>query len=299
MQTLILAAGALLIIFLITLALPLGFTMKGKVLISLVSFILALGGIAAVTVVELWQAGLMLLALVLISAYFIDKKLNAMMYQKTMSFDDEDEEELEVDPPSINGLPVREEEELLIPVKKSKQEDELPDLKVTPASIPVDIEAEIGVLHVQEDQLVASNIPSEELTIDSLSDIESLLAKELIESTDTSLAEVAVTIEEEDISFLFERETEQTTNDGPEILTPETGYLSDIESLLELESEEVAASTDDANEKDKDEDLPQLEVGTNPLDESIFDFLNKSKEADSDHEDTLEVIEDRKKIANL
>lgn len=306
MQTMILAAGSLLILFLIILALPLGFTMKGKTLISLASFILALCGIAAVTVVPFWQAGLMLSALVFISAYFIDKKFNGMVYQKAVSFEEEDEEEPEFAPSIKNELPAYEEPDLLIPVGNSilaKEAGELPDLKITAASVTDVLEEEIGVLDDQEDVLVANSIPKEELVPDSvsLSEIESLLAKEIIESTGPttdSLAEVAVSVEEEDISFLLERETEQIDDNEPEILTEETGYLSDIESLLELESVESAKYVDDA-EGDQDDVLLDIKEDNNPIDESLFDFLNRSKEDTADLEDTLEIIDDRKKIANM
>jgi hypothetical protein len=83
MLSIIWAFSATLIFTLVLALLPLGFTMRGKIFIALISFVLALGGLAAIPLFPLWETGLMLFLLVLLTAYFMGSRLGTRMLIQT------------------------------------------------------------------------------------------------------------------------------------------------------------------------------------------------------------------------
>jgi hypothetical protein len=99
MQSIIWAFGSMLVLLLIISVLPLGFTVKGKLSIVVVSFVLALGGLAAVLAVPLWQTALMLAALTFFTAYFMDKRMGALLFIEIPSFVEEVNDEYEIPAP--------------------------------------------------------------------------------------------------------------------------------------------------------------------------------------------------------
>jgi hypothetical protein len=68
--------------------LPLGYTIKGKLLITLVGFVLALGGLAIATTFPIWQTVLMLVALIFFVAYLMDSRIRSFLYKESLSFAD-------------------------------------------------------------------------------------------------------------------------------------------------------------------------------------------------------------------
>ncbi|WP_423799226.1 hypothetical protein [Neobacillus sp. SAB-20_R2A] len=112
-------------------------------------------------------------------------------------------------------------------------------------------------------------------------------------------------IKEEDISFLLDRDTEEIMEHA-EILEPTEGYMSDIESLLELETqaetepqeEEVLDKIPGREVEFSDEELEVMDEDA-PLDDALLEFLSADREAAAalNSEDTLEEIELDKKLS--
>ncbi|MFF2447729.1 hypothetical protein ACFVSW_11535 [Neobacillus sp. NPDC058068] len=87
MQSIIWAFCSMLVLMLIISFLPLGFTIKGKFFVILTSFILALGGIAAIASFPLWETAIMLVLLIFFAAYFMDKRIGAQLYKVIPTFE--------------------------------------------------------------------------------------------------------------------------------------------------------------------------------------------------------------------
>jgi Na+(H+)/acetate symporter ActP len=197
MQTIIWAIGSMVVLSLIITFLPLGYTIKGKLLLVLTSFILSLGGLAAVSIFPLWQTSLMLFALIFFVAYFMNNRMGKVIIQEHPVLVEQMDEEYE------NSETFYEIENLK-DVNLVRIDDKLP--------LP-----DSSYLNLEKDKLTEL-IPSH-----LLSKIEDSTANEQ-ESIDM------------DISFLLERDTEVDVEPRIDDKNMENDYLSDIESLLELES---------------------------------------------------------------
>ncbi|MEW9053301.1 MAG: hypothetical protein AB2392_19230 [Neobacillus sp.] len=80
MVSLLWAFGSMLAVLLIISFLPLGFTLKGKLTIAFVGFVLALGGLAAVSTFPVGATLVLLLVLSFFAAYIMDSRLSASLY---------------------------------------------------------------------------------------------------------------------------------------------------------------------------------------------------------------------------
>ncbi|WHY76355.1 hypothetical protein QNH20_19845 [Neobacillus sp. WH10] len=113
-------------------------------------------------------------------------------------------------------------------------------------------------------------------------------------------------IVDEDITFLLERNTEIEVNEELEETNLENRYLSEIESLLEIEIEKAEAVEDDMLEELHD--LPAISfeekehdqivvTDEESLDDTIFDFLLTKKEIAVDREDIHKEIETKSQVS--
>ena len=89
MLTVIWVFGSMLLILLIHFLLPLGYTKKGKIIVVILSGLLAMGGLAATSAFPLWQTFLVLLVLSFFAAYIVDSRLGKVMYLTKEQFIDE------------------------------------------------------------------------------------------------------------------------------------------------------------------------------------------------------------------
>lgn len=80
MQSFLWAIGSLVILVPIIYFLPLGISLRGKWLVIIISFILGLTGLLAKAIFPLWKTILMLLLLMGLVVYFIEKKLGSVMF---------------------------------------------------------------------------------------------------------------------------------------------------------------------------------------------------------------------------
>jgi membrane protein implicated in regulation of membrane protease activity len=225
MQTVIWSFGALVILMLLLAVLPIGLSWKGKISVGLAAFILALGCFAALTSFAMWQAGLMVFLLVLITSYFMDNRLGAVLYPPIQeSFDAEEEENLET----------------VIPIRKETMstESEILDLAKVESLIPVKSNIEVDddqqsiieqVILLEKDSveeprehdmqfLLQEKTETDEIIVESeaelgyLSEIENLLIEESEENSreDKNKPEVSVELLDEDnyLEELFDAMTE-------------------------------------------------------------------------------------------
>jgi hypothetical protein len=89
METLIWGFGSMVVLLLIILVLPLGFSIKGKLLVALTSFFLALGGLAAYTVVPFWETALLLIILIFMISYVMQRRLGKLFLKENSSYVEE------------------------------------------------------------------------------------------------------------------------------------------------------------------------------------------------------------------
>jgi hypothetical protein len=95
MQFIFWAFGAMLVSMLVITFLPLGYTFKGKALVTITGFILALGGLAARSTVPLELAFLLLLVLSLFTAYFMNSRLGTVINREvSLPIDDINHQDL-------------------------------------------------------------------------------------------------------------------------------------------------------------------------------------------------------------
>ncbi|MFP7299846.1 hypothetical protein [Neobacillus niacini] len=95
MQFILWAFGAMLVSMLVISFLPLGYTFKGKALVTVTGFILALGGLMTRSIVPLEVTFLLLLVLSLFAAYFMNSRLGTVINREVaLPLDDLDEQDL-------------------------------------------------------------------------------------------------------------------------------------------------------------------------------------------------------------
>ncbi|WP_042459220.1 ABC transporter permease family protein [Neobacillus dielmonensis] len=267
MQTIIWVIGSVAVLMLIMSFLPLGYTLKGKILIVSISFLLSLIGVAAISSFSLWLTVLMLVALSFFAAYFINNRFETLLVKETSLLVDEmDDDEFGVEAISTNAISEN-------PVKFLNE-----DLD---GSL-----SETTYLNTEDNLVLHETQPA------------------AINGTDEQ-AENDVELLDDDISFLLNRNTEVPAQEEKEKEEEdnnfETGYLSDIESLLEVESEfEEQVTNDLLKSKEHDTDSEDLEV----LDDLLLDFSLAEKQVAAGKDEILELdedafLEERKEKVNL
>jgi membrane protein implicated in regulation of membrane protease activity len=237
MQTVIWSFGALVLLMLLLAVLPIGLSWKGKISVGLAAFILALGCLAALTSFAMWQAGLMVFLLVLITAYFMDNRLGAVLYPPIQeSFAAEEKENLET----------------VIPIRKETMSTEAEILDL--AKVESVIQANSNI-EVDDDQqsILEQVILLEKDSVDEPGedDLQLLLQEktetdEIIAESETELGYLS------EIENLLIEESEGNSdedNDKPKVsveLLDEDNYL---EELFDAMTEAAAGNVD--NQKDK------------------------------------------------
>ncbi|MEY2192664.1 hypothetical protein AB7942_07965 [Neobacillus sp. BF23-41] len=259
MQMIIWAISSMVILMLIISFLPLGYTLKGKFFLVLTSFILSLGGLAAVSIFPLLETALMLFALIFFVAYFMNSRLGTLLSKENNVFGDDFDDEFE------SHESVYEKESV----------------------------KDVNLVKIDEDLAspISSNTNLEKDTVTELSSYP--VMSDSVEKTDNE----AETIDE-DISFFLERNTEVDVYEQMEDKNMENGYVLDIESFLEIEEkmvqehllEEIHELSPIKVEKKLPTYLEEEE------DDSLFDFLLAQKEVAANRDDILDEIEPKEKV---
>ncbi|MDN3018504.1 hypothetical protein PH210_20175 [Paenibacillus sp. BSR1-1] len=251
------AFGAMLVLMLIIAFLPIGFTLRGKIYLVLASFILALGGLGAVTSFPLWQSALMIFLLILVTAYIMNSRLAAVFYSQeidSMEDDYKDESpesfdivkqpenstdldmidlgEIEITAPSTEKIENIYEDSHELQPQMLEENDELADIEVEEVSF-LDEQPEIQLVETSKD------IEPEE---GYLADIESLLLEETI---------VPTTFQEDDLPEEINKDKSKEEN----ILFDDE---NDLEELF-FAMKETAATIEEDHEKSRSKKTVQLQ----------------------------------------
>ncbi|MEH7254082.1 hypothetical protein V7111_18335 [Neobacillus niacini] len=248
MQTVILAVGSMLVLMLIISFLPLGFTLKGKLIITAAGFVIALGGIAAAASFPLLLTFSILMVLAFFTAYIMDSRIGKLLYvnQETYLLDEVDfdgydsfessnkhknEKILELD-----DLDELEETNSYINVEDaSSTSTQTEDLHVKETISVID-DTEIAFLHDRDPVGVAVAEVTEDADdgLGYLSEIESLLLEEIVDQKQ-DLVENSWLEELDDMKQSKEQNSEEN-------------LLDDLELELFLAAKEVAPGREDKTE---------------------------------------------------
>lgn len=218
------------LVYLVVLAiLPLGLTIKGKLLISVSSFLFALGGLTSVLSFPLWQTGLMMVTLIFFTAYFIDKRMGTVMFKKYTNVFQEEWKEEYINPLSNSNYDF-EQGDTSLELNELLQTDESSFVNLTPQVLT----SRSQVIE-QEDGRNENNLLDE--------DISFLLERE----TETEVVEQHE--EEPEVGYLSEIQSlidEEIVEKGEQI---NRDWLEELDDLLPLD--EVAAARADFEEEKK------------------------------------------------
>lgn len=250
MLTVIWVLGSMLLLLLIHWLLPLGYTKKGKLIVVVTSGLLAMGGLAAVTSVPVWQTFLVLLALSFLAAYMMDTRLGKVMYMTKEQFiEDIDFEDSESSYTTGNQTEKTLDIELM----------DLSEMEITASSSPVNkkdenilsddqLDDDISFLQERELKSISEEvIEDDELEVGYLSDIESLLEDSTQEEVDLQDDRLETLDEEGWLDELAEltviKDEEKNTNKEPQ--------FEDFElDELFINKEVTAAKATDNNERE-------------------------------------------------
>jgi hypothetical protein len=182
--------GSMLLLLLIHFLLPLGYTKKGKFIVVVTSGLLAMGGIATVFALPLWQTYLVLLALSFLSAFVMDSRFGKFMYTAK----EQVIEDIRFDDNKSSSILTKQTEETL-----NIELMDLSELEITTPSysvpklnedsiLPESLDEDLSFL---QDREVVSNTKTDneddDLEVVYLSDIESLLEEEKVELKEDKL----------------------------------------------------------------------------------------------------------------
>lgn len=262
MENLLLAIVSLVILVPIIYFLPLGLSTKGKILVTFVSFFLAIVGLFAQLSFSLWQTSLVLLLLVFLSSIVIDSRLKKIIYpplSKEKDFflkdeiiqDDVNNEEFGSELVDSNTKQVSNSKPLnldkivashsLIKIDEEREEVIIDEFKRV-----LEIESsEIGTLKNQfsfaEDNLLEEVKLTEDIVEDFEEDISFLFNRD--ELFEENLIGYHVQAKEEDVGYMseIERMIEETDTIGPS---------DNIDlNLLDYQLEEAAATKEIDNDE--------------------------------------------------
>ncbi|OIK16961.1 hypothetical protein BIV60_01405 [Bacillus sp. MUM 116] len=249
MQTIIWAFCSMIVLLLVLLFLPLGFTLKGKLFIVLSSLIISLGGLAASNTFSLPLTAILLILLIFITAYILNQRASRILYDPNQSL-----EENYID--IYEKMNVLEEEYIETP--KATKFQELSELKsIEPNNKftePTNEEALDSTQTMEEGHLEVPKI--------SPVDISLLLGEDPKQESD--LHEVELDTDENNISDIEnELFMEKDKKEPPK---SEDGYLSELERLLIanleesfIEDEKVEISKLNSDKKEPLEDDSKLD----------------------------------------
>jgi hypothetical protein len=238
----------MLIVMIIMYFLPFGYTKKGKIIIVMVGFLLALGGLAAAASFSMWQALLMLLVLIFFAAYIMEKRLGKVLYAINNSMIEEwnDKDDLNLD---LSKLEIAADhdmdsnEDMTAPavfkhIPKVINSDIIPELEQKEDQeflITETTDEDISFLNSRSLNIIDEESKESEETeysVDYLSEIEELLEDQLDERQDSNEAvvpKIQELTEEDEIPVL-------TFDDKPlkKVVMPDINAAEDVEGIEEI-----------------------------------------------------------------
>ncbi|WP_342432478.1 UbiA family prenyltransferase [Neobacillus sp. FSL H8-0543] len=257
MQTIIWAFGSMLILMLIIAFLPLGFTLKGKFFVVLTGFVLALGGLAATTSFPIWAILLMLLVLAFFAAYMMDSRIAAMVYEEKDIVEEVMFEDIELpfaskqkeNTPEIDSLELSE-LEIVVPALTKTAGNLKPEASTTSTEEndnALGLDEDISFLQERDSEIEAEpEIDDAEVEVSYLSDIESMLLEDSVESQEMEegcLDELA------DMKEINEKEK----------VDIDDNQIDESELELLFDTKEVAAGREDNLEENNSKRVVELQ----------------------------------------
>jgi hypothetical protein len=248
MLTVIWVLGSMLMMLLIHFLLPLGYTTKGKFVVVVSSGLLALGGLAAVSIIPLWQTLLILLVLSFFAAFIMDSRLGKFMYKTKEQIIEE------------NDIPDSDSSLKLIKQSAASSDIELMELSELEITVSTSVikqdedtffaeslDEDISFLQDREIESEPEDLEDGELEVGYLSDIESLLE----ESTQEKVEVLKEKVDSLDEEGWLDELAELTLIKDEEKSINEESHLEDFELEELFADKEVAAarSTDNAESK--------------------------------------------------
>ncbi|MGJ7912308.1 hypothetical protein [Neobacillus sp. LXY-1] len=181
--------GTTCIFLLAILLIPLGFTLKGKLIIVFTSLVLALSGMVAAARFSLWLTALMLFALVFFASYFIHQRFGSLLFPE-ISFESDLYEVNALDElnyQNVNGKEDNSElQQLFSSSNTRKTIDNSLQMTVSDQNIEPELVMNEEDIVFLQDRDLPVEIPNEinHVELNYLSDIESLLEKSGSETHD-------------------------------------------------------------------------------------------------------------------
>lgn len=275
----IIALVSLIILVPIIYFLPLGLKVSGKLILIFISFCIANIGLLAKNTFPLWQSGLLVLVLVLLVAYILDKRLGRAIYLTDQNGIDEDA--------NINEFETKKEESIL--AKQVIDENLIEENRNTDVTHSESEQKEEEIVQLEDEYLEeiffedekkgTENETSEEIA-DIITEVTPPLDDvEIIEDLDMEEMD-------EDLSSLLDQSTLEDLRevDGDsEVEDKESQFLSEIEMLLE-ENEDIA---DVSLEEDLEIRTEEVQEEINLVEPLEYDSTKEKSVFDSSEEDSL------------
>jgi hypothetical protein len=220
MQSIIWAFGSLVVLLGIISFLPIGLTLKGKIVVGITGFILSIGGLAANSTFPLWTTFLLLLVITFFSAYIIDSRMRKILYTEKISPEKEIFHDIDVSLLSNKNVRREQLSDIDLIEINNAEEDSLLELTVPELLISVEKKDAPDLPSLDESKLDEIQFTNIDGTLDELFIEETL---ELSPISDIDKDSVFEEILDADLS-----KSSQFNN-----ADLEDGYLSEIESLLD------------------------------------------------------------------
>jgi hypothetical protein len=261
MQIFFWALGSMFVLMLIISFLQLGLTFKGKLLLVIISFLLAIGGVAAVASFPLWETTLLMGILCFFIAYFMDNRIGKLLYKANLA----NEEAIEI---MVDRMETVKNVDLL------QLNDELPTIL---DSSLVNLEK---VTKIEVKQPESPQVEDKEL-LGNLEIVDDDISFLLERNTENNL-EIQIKECEPEIAYLSDLES---------LLAFEEEKTEDVDDILEEKIPNLTAKVV------QPKITGQFEIVEEAIDDSLFDFLLAPKEVASGKEDILEEIKPIEKIS--
>ncbi|MEH7156910.1 hypothetical protein [Neobacillus drentensis] len=257
MQIVIWALGSMFVLMLFISCLQLGLTFKGKLILVIISFLLALGGVAALASFPLWQTALLMGILSFFIAYFMDNRIGKLLY-KANPVKEETIENI------VNRM------ERIINVESVQLNDELPTIL---DSSLVNLE-KVTDIEVKQPE----SITDKEIELVGNLEILDEDISFLLERNRENDVEIQIRENELEIGYLSDLER---------LLAFEEEKTEDVDDLIE----EIPDLTENVVKPG------QFEIEEDSIEDSLFDFMLAPKEAASGEGDILEEIKPTEQIS--
>lgn len=289
MQSIIWAFGSMIVLIGIISFLPIGLTIKGKMVVGIAGFVFSIGGLSATSTFPLWFTFLMLLVITFFTAYIMDSRMRKVIFIEKISPEEESFQDIEL--AFSSGKKERKEviltENELTELKIVKDIEEISGTELLRHSVEVEnlkgLVPNVSELQLQDvSKLEEIYLSKDEGILDELSHVNDI--QEIVELSSISETDEEDWLEElSDSNLLGKKEVFE----GPEFNDSdiEEGYLSEIESLLdEHQREEFHVEVSE---------LPTIENEKNSSisEESWLDELWKSEVIASDEKNESKKLE--------